>query len=238
MEPIPETSEAVSEFGPFEETDLIQHLKDMAAHVRDIVPECVGISLASREHGVSFTLVATDEEIAALDGVQYLDGGPCVESVQAEQVLEYRDEELLGEGGWQLFAQATSAAAVASTLTLPILNHAQVVGSVNLYAATPHAFTGHHEEIARIFSAWAPGAVANADLGFSTRRTAEQAPRLLFEEMRVQVALGILMSSQNVGLESAREQLAEAANRAGISQAALAERLIAGVSHGEHDLGE
>jgi GAF domain-containing protein len=238
VEPIPETSEAVSEFGPFDEVDLIQHLKDMAAQVREIIPDCVGVSLASREHGVSFTLVATDEEIAALDGVQYLDGGPCVEAVKAEQVLEYTDEELLGEAGWQLFAQSTAAAAVASTLTLPILNEAQIVGSVNLYAATPDAFTGHHEEVARIFSAWAPGAVANADLGFSTRRTAEQAPRLLFEEMRVQIALGILMSSRNIGLETAREQLSNAASRAGISQVALAEQLISGVSYGEHDLDD
>ena len=237
MEPIPETSEAVSEFGPFE-IDLIQHLKDKASQVRDIVPDCVGISLASREHGVSFTLVATDEEIAALDGVQYLDGGPCVDGVKEVRVVEYRDEEVLGEDSWQLFAQATAAAAIASTLTLPILDQSQVVGSVNLYAATPHAFSGHHDEVAEIFDAWAPGAVANADLGFSTRGTAEQAPRLLYEEMRIQVALGILMSSRNLGLESAREQLHEAARRAGISQGALAERLIAGVTHGEHDLGD
>jgi GAF domain-containing protein len=237
VEPIPETSEAVNEFGPFE-VDLLQNLKDRASQVREIVPDCVGISLASREHGVSFTLVATDDEVAALDGVQYLDGGPCVEGVEAERVLEYRNEELLGEGSWQLFAQATAAAAIASTLTLPILKQAQIVGSVNLYAATPHAFTGHHQEIAEIFSAWAPGAVANADLSFSTRETAEQAPRLLYEEMRVQVALGVLMSSQNIGLETAREQLRDAALRAGITEPALAERLIAGVSHGEHELEE
>lgn len=237
MEPIPETSEAVSEFGPFE-IDLIQHLKDKASQVRDIVPDCVGISLASREHGVSFTLVATDEEIAALDGVQYLDGGPCVDGVKEVRVMEYRDEEVLGEESWQLFAQATAAAAISSTLTLPILNESRVVGSVNLYATTPRAFSGHHEEVAEIFDAWAPGAVANADLSFSTRRTAEKAPRLLYEDMRIQVALGILMSSRNIGLEVAREQLHEAARRAGVSQAALSERLIAGVAHGEHDLGD
>jgi hypothetical protein len=33
-----------------------------------LVPDLAGISVASREHGLTFTLVATDEEIAALDG--------------------------------------------------------------------------------------------------------------------------------------------------------------------------
>lgn len=235
MEPIPETAEAINEFGPFAEVDLIQHLKDNADRVREIAPECVGLSLAAQEHGVSFTLVATNDEIAALDGVQYLDGGPCVESVKGEQVLAYRGEDLLSEGDWQLFAQATAAAGIASTLTLPILVGAQIVGSVNLYAATPNAFTGHHEAIAKIFQAWAPGAVGNADLGFTTRRAAEQAPHILYEDMRLHIALGILMRAQDIDVDTAREQLSESARRAGTTEAAVAKVLIEGVSHGEYE---
>jgi hypothetical protein len=92
VEPIPETSEAVDEFGPFDaaDGDLLQVLLSRAELVRELVPECVGISLASLEHGVSFTVVATDEEIAALDGVQYADDGPCLEATRAQRVLEFR----------------------------------------------------------------------------------------------------------------------------------------------------
>lgn len=237
MEPIPETAEVVDEFGPFE-VNLLEDLTDRARQVRDIVPDCVGLSLASAEHGVSFTVVATDDEIAALDGAQYLDSGPCVDSVKAERVLEYTTGDLLEESSWQLFAQATAAAGIRSTLTLPVLEEGQVVGSVNLYAARPDSFTGQHEAIAEIFNAWAPGAVANADLEFNTRRTAEQAPRLLFEETRIQVALGILVDSQDVTVETAQETLSQAARRGGISEAALAERLIAGVAYAERELEE
>ena len=237
MEPIPETAEVVDEFGPFE-VNLLEDLTDRARQVRDIVPDCVGLSLASAEHGVSFTVVATDDEIAALDGAQYLDSGPCVDSVKAERVLEYTTGDLLEESSWQLFAQATAAAGIRSTLTLPVLEEGQVVGSVNLYAARPDSFTGQHEAIAEIFNAWAPGAVANADLEFSTRRTAEQAPRLLLEETRIQVALGILVDSQDVTVETAQETLSQAARRGGISEAALAERLIAGVAYAERELEE
>lgn len=237
MEPIPETFEAVDEFGPFE-PGLLENLQGRASQVREIVPECVGISLASREHGVSFTVVATDEEIAALDGAQYLDSGPCVESVKAEQVLEYTGDDFLEEASWQLFALSTAAAGISSTLTLPILTESEVVGSVNLYAATPDAFTGHHEPIAEIFNAWAPGAVANADLGFATRTTAEQAPQILADETRIQVALGALVNTQDLTLDAAREQLAQAARRAGVSEAVLAQQIISGVAYAEGDRDE
>jgi GAF domain-containing protein len=239
MDPIPETSEAVEDYGPFApDGDLLGELRALGDKVSDLVPDCVGLSLASREHGVSFTLVASEEFIAALDGLQYLDGGPCVEAVEAERVLQFTGEELMGEEGWRLFARGTAAAAVASTLTLPIMVEGQVMGSINLYAASPDAFTGKHEEVAAVFGAWAPGAVANADLSFLTRRTAEQAPRLLYEEMRIQVAVGVLIASERLDDDAARRHLSEAASRAGVSEAALAETIIRQANFGGRPLDE
>ena len=232
MEPIPETVEAVEEYGPFDDLDLLQVLRDWAEQVREVVPACVGISLASLDHGVSFTVVATDKEIASLDGVQYLHGGPCVDGVLAERVLHYTDEDLLDEAEWQLFAQATAAAGIRSTLTLPILSASEVVGSVNLYAATADAFIGHHQAVAEIFGAWVPGAVANADLGFRTRVRAEQAPRVLREQMRIQIAVGVLMEQTDIGEEAALAKLHDAALRSGVTVTALAERIIAQAAGG------
>jgi GAF domain-containing protein len=228
MEPIRQTSEAIEEFGPFLERgeDLLEQLREMGRKVREIVPECVGLSLASRESGVSFTLVASDEFIAALDGLQYLDGGPCVSAVEEERVLQFPDDEVLDEGTWQLFSRGTAAASVASTLTLPILVDGEVTGSVNLYAASADAFYGHHEELAAVVGGWAPGAVANADLSFSTRRTAEDAPRVLFEEMRLQVAVGILVATWDISVEAALERLQDAAARAGIPETDMARTII------------
>jgi len=227
MEPIPETYEAAEEYGPFgtDELGLIDQLTESSARVREVVPECIGITLTSTEDGVSFTLVSSDEEVAVLDAIQYTVGGPCVESVKAEQVLSYTQDDFLGEAGWQLFAQATAAASIASTLTLPILVGGVVAGSINLYATTRDAFTARHEQIAEIFGAWAPGAVTNADLAFSTRTVAEQAPLVLREQVRIQVALGVLMNDQGIDVETARTRLFDAAHRAGVTVAMLAEEL-------------
>lgn len=226
MEPIPETAHAVEEFGPFHDEDLLAELRDRAARVQQLVPACVGLSLASRRAGVTFTLVATSAEVALLDGLQYLAGGPCVAAVDAERVLEYDDRSLFDEAGWHLFARGTAEFNVASTLTLPVVTDGHVDGSINLYAATPQAFTGHHEALARIFDAWAPGAVANADLTFSTRKLAEDAPAQLRSEYAVAVAVAALVEDQRLTPQEARAELARAARCAGVTEAQLAATIV------------
>lgn len=227
MKPIPETTEAIEEYGPFAaDGNLLEQLNEKAQRVLAIVPDCVGISVASTTDGVTFTLVASDEEIELLDALQYLSGGPCVAGVEGEQVFAFTQEEMFDETEWQLFAQGAAAFGVASTLSLPILADTEVVGSVNLYGGSDHAFTGHHEELARIFDAWAPGAVTNADLSFSTRKTAEHAAEHLRGTFRIEVAVGILAGRKTLDLAAARTLLEESARRAGVSAARLAETYI------------
>ena len=139
MEPIPETFEALEEFGAYlYDEDLLTELGRMGHRVLEIVPECIGLSLAYREHGVTFTLAASDETTGALDGLQYLDDGPCVAAVDEERPVTFSEDDVLDEARWHLFARGTAATSVASTLTLPIVVDADVIGSVNLYASSPH----------------------------------------------------------------------------------------------------
>ena len=77
-----------------------------------------------------------------------------------------------------------------------------------------------------MLGAWPEGAIVNADLDFATRRAAEDAPRQLFEATRIQVAVGILASSQDLSPPAARDRLKEAARRAGVSETAIARLVI------------
>lgn len=226
MEPIPESVEAVDEFGPFAD-DLLERLRDSSDRVRALVPDCVGITLASRAQEVILTLVATSDEIAVLDAVQYLSGGPCVDALESDRVMTYpAGDDVLDERHWHDFARASAATGVFSTLTLPILTDGAVTGTVNLYAASEHAFDGAHEDIARIFGGWAPGAVTNADLTFSTRKAAEQTPGRLRDDLNINVALGILSEGHSGDLEETRGLLRDAALRAGLTEAELAAGII------------
>jgi GAF domain-containing protein len=236
MEPIPETVEALNELDPTDERGLIARLGRLAARAQDIVPDLLGVSVSQLEEGLTFTLVATAEEIAVLDAVQYATGGPCVDGAHTDQVLEFDNDDVLDEERWRLFAQATAAHTVRSTLTLPVLGDDGVaVGSVNLYAASGRAFVGHHDALTEIFGAWAAGAIANADLSFTTRRDAEATPDRVREQVVIDLAVGIVAVDLGVDVEVAEARLREAAARAGVRPGQLAREIVRGRQEDDAD---
>jgi GAF domain-containing protein len=172
------------------------------------------------------TLVATDPEIAMLDAMQYLGEGPCVAAVASAEVVELNDQEVLDEEEWRIFALASAARSVASTLTLPMLRDDHVVGSINFYAASGKAFSGHHEELAALFGAWAPGAIENADLSFSTRLDAERAPGRMRDRARIDTAVGLLAGHEGLSTSAAQLLLEDAAARGGVSLTRIAQAVI------------
>src|SRR4051812_24133438 len=184
------------------EHEVPTELLRMSRRAVEIVPECVGMSLALLEHGLTLTLASSNGLVAGLDAVQYLDGGPCIDGAADGREIETGD--LLGEKAWQMFAEASAAAGVRSSLTLPIPNMGgAVVGTVNLYASAPDAFEGRVRELATALGASADKAVSNADLSFSSRLAAAEAPHRLQEQREVDIALGIIAESQGVNFAAA-----------------------------------
>jgi GAF domain-containing protein len=226
MQSTPRTAEALQELARQGEVSLGVELYSMARRVRALVPELIGISLAAVDEGVTLTLVASADELAALDAVQYLDGGPCVDAVDRGEPVAVTLADVLDEGVWQLYARAGSAHGVASTLSLPIMDGERVVGGVNLYGATEDAFTGRHDDVADAVSSTASLAITNADLSFRTLAAANEAPARLRENRDINIALGIISAGQDVDVSVARDRLLTAASRAGITagQAAVAIR--------------
>lgn len=227
LHPVPETDAALQELERYaDDASLREELLARGAAVRALVPECVGMSVAVHEDQLTFTLVATDADVAAHDAVQYLDDGPCVDAAEHDDVRACTVEHLLDEDRWRLFAEATAARGVRSTLTLPLRSADRVVGSINLYAATPDAFDGKHEQVAAVFGAWPVEAVTNADLGFLTRRSAGRAPAVARDQVVLSLAVGLVAERAGIDVDSARHRLREAAERAGVDEAAFARYLV------------
>lgn len=227
LNPIRETVEAAEELGRYQpDLDVLGYLQETAEKIQVLVPDCIGLSLAWVEHGLTFTLVASDAEIAVLDAVQYLAGGPCVEGVEVEHGLALNADDLLDEERWRMFADASAAKGVVSTLTIPLVDNGAVLGSANLYGGSAHAFDGHHEELARLLGGRVSDIVRNADLSFSTRQVAEQAPETLQSQNAVDQAIGIIIASMRVDAQAAEQRLTESARRAGISVAQFARALV------------
>jgi hypothetical protein len=93
------------------------------------------VTLTYLREGLSFTWVASGVDAAALDAMQYLDGGPCVTAVDEQQVID-DDTDPLDEQRWRIFASGENVLGVASTLSLPMMSDGEVYGSINLYGST------------------------------------------------------------------------------------------------------
>lgn len=235
MEPTPETAEALDELDSEMDAGLrLRRLQTLAERARELVPDLVGVSIGYLEHELTFTLVATAAEFAVLDAVQYAAGGPCVEGAHAEEVREFHQDDILDEERWRLFAEATAARAVRSTLTLPVVREGRVIGTVNLYAATRRAFVGYHEELAKIFGAWAAGAITNADLSFTTRQQAAATPERVRARGYIDVAAAIIAVTREVDLADAEVILRDAAVRAHVSVVELAQQIVAAHENEDH----
>jgi GAF domain-containing protein len=230
VEFLPDTQAALNEYLSLTDPDLSDTLAAMSSSATRIVPDCVGLSLCLYAEDLTFTLVASNLVLAELDAMQYLEGGPCVDAVEENRSRAESVRDMLDEDRWQLFAQASAAAGVASTLSLPVLAEGRVMGGINLYAWSAAAFVGHHQELADALGASAVGAVTNADLGFHSRERAALAPGQLRDQQLIEVAVGILAAREHLEIEAARSHLSDAAARAGITVPQAA-RVVVAVHH-------
>ena len=228
LELVPESREALAEIIKQEDPQLDEELVEMGRVARRLVPDLVGLSLSVVSEGVTFTLVAPNSAVAALDATQYIDGGPCVEVVaEPGNVIGTRVDDLLDEDRWSVFARSSAAAGVASTLSMSVTDrNGNVTGGVNLYASSGNAFDGLHETLATALGGSAESVITNADLGFSSLERARQAPAVLRDRARIDTAVGILAARYRQDVETARTRLLRAAQRAGVDPVVVARVLI------------
>jgi GAF domain-containing protein len=225
MEPIPETHEVLEELERYGDVRLRASMQRCTTLAKQRVPGLVGVSLGLLTGGIVLTYLSTDVETAALDAVQYLDDGPCLEAIWQEDTIETDTQALLDESTWHLFAQASAAVGIRSSLSMPVRRNGVVKGGVNLYGDASDTFEGHVQELAILFGAWAHGAVANADLSFATRLEAIRSPQRLKGQAHIDKAIGILVA-RGLDPRSAEVKLRNAAARAGVAVFVLARALV------------
>ena len=198
----------------------------LARRVQSHVPQLVGLSMAVLQHGLTFTLASSALDIAVIDAAQYLDGGPCVDAVHRGEAIAANPGDPLDEAQWQLFSQLASARGIRSTLSLPLYDDGQLWGGLNLYAATPDAFVGHHHDLAGLLGSPPGEIVTNADLSFSSRLAAAAAPQQLRDRAQIDTAVGILAAQRRTSIDEARVHLREAAAQAGVDEVEVARVIL------------
>jgi GAF domain-containing protein len=222
MEPIPEVRDATKRLAALadETVDLLERLEGVSALAVTLLPSCVGVSITVLVDGDPFTVTATSPDIASLDAVQYLGGGPCVDASDEGPV---NVEDVMSEPRWQLYSQAAAAQGVRSSLSLPFPGDGDTPsGALNLYASDPNAFHGVQEQLAQLFGVHVGELVLNADLSFMTREFARELPQRLEDYEQLNQAAGVLMALHGWDPDQARERIRYAAGRAGVATSDVA----------------
>lgn len=220
MELLPQSREALDEYVAESVDDVEGLLRVIEGWAVRAVPDCVALSVTLLDEDLTFTLV--DEEATRVRGGAASPG--------TASGSERGQAFALDEAGWADMARERAFSGIASTVSLPVVEHGRAVLNIDLYASTAHAFHDRVDGLVEALGAWQAGAVTNADLSFETLRRAELAPALLREQRAVDVAVGLVAARTAVTTHDAATLLDEAAEQAGVTrvQAARVARVLLG----------
>lgn len=219
MDLLPQSKEALDEYVTPTLDDVEGLLRVIEGWAVRTVPECVALSVTLLDEDLTFTLVDSEAAHRA-----------PVTTASPHDSDELPDRHALDEEDWAEMARERAFAGIASTVSLPVVEHGRAVLNIDLYASTAHAFHDRIEGLVEALGAWQAGAVTNADLGFETLRRAEAAPERLREQRIVDVAVGLVAARMGVSTDHAAVLVQQAAQRAGVAEtqvAVIAQALLA-----------
>ncbi|MFD2083517.1 GAF domain-containing protein [Actinopolymorpha cephalotaxi] len=198
-----------------EQSTLLSVVKAAAASVPGAV--AAGVSMR-RARGRIDTAAATARFVTEVDKAQYeLREGPCVASVDDSLVNLAND--LANDPHWPRFGPAAVSLGVAAMLSFRLSARSEVIGSLNLYANRPFAFTGQSRAVGGIFAAHASVAIAAA-------RRAETLTEALKTRTEISEAVGIVMERHHLTSQEAFEVLRRISQHRNVKLREVAHRII------------
>ena len=167
----------------------------------------------------------------AADRSQYrLGEGPCIDAV-AQACTVVTGQLGAGERRWPRFEQEARALQVRSVMSLPLVVADHVIGSINLYARTPDAFTADAVSVGEQFAGPAAVSLSSAKVLLETIDVVEIAGYILADKASIETAIGALMGLHHLTAAAARQHLTTSATAAGITVKQAATRVLADLAH-------
>jgi hypothetical protein len=204
---------------------LLEHLGRTVEEISEVVPACLGLSVDRVDQANSCTITVSDEAVAVLEAMQYLEGDPGTDATSRWQSGEANPASL--DGRWSLYAGACGRAGVRSILTLPVTENEVTIGAVRVYAGLERAFEGHADEVARLVDGGeAAELVIDSATTLTGRRLAHESPLSLRAQGALNRAIGALTLHLDTDVTTAYERLVDAAQRAGTGVGRLAMTVV------------
>jgi GAF domain-containing protein len=183
---------------------LDQLLTRVARYAVRAIPGADGAGLTLVEKDRTDTVVTTADFVHEVDALQYgLGEGPGVTA--AHEARTVISGSLGGDPRWRRFGGRIARMGVHSVVSLPLLAPDEVVGALNVYAYSKHAFDLRAAELGELYAGPAAIAVQNARVLAEAQRLTGRLQAALKTRMVIERAIGILIGRFG---ESEQEALA------------------------------
>jgi GAF domain-containing protein len=204
---------------------LEELLTRVATYAVQAIPGADGAGLTLLEEGRSDIIVTTDAFVSEVDGIQYsLGQGPCISAAAESRTI--RSGSLGSDARWSKFGGRVARLNVHSALSLPLITADGVVGAMNIYAHSKHAFDERAAELGEIFAVPAAVAVQNAQVLARTQRLVSQLHSALENRKSIDHAVGILMSRSGISEAEALQRLRAMSQHDHVKLVSVAEKIV------------
>ncbi|MGC1210911.1 MAG: GAF and ANTAR domain-containing protein [Micromonospora sp.] len=210
----------------FDEVSLDEMLRRVAELANQTIPGTRDVSVTLVRDGAAQTAVSTGELARDLDEWQYAYGrGPCFDASASGDSLSIPDMAV--EERWPAWAAKASEAGVGSSLSIGLPIQEAVVGALNIYGASEHAFDADAIAVAERFGAYAAVALSNANLYDTATTLAQQMQEAMRGRAVIEQAKGIIMGERRCSPDEAFALLSKVSQDSNRKLRDVAEALVA-----------
>lgn len=179
--------------------ELMQRVADLAARMVPASATC-GITLAQNGHVV--TVASADALARLLDEQQYeLDEGPCLQALDSGEIVSV--EDLSRESRWDGYPTIALAHGVQAVYSSPLVVSDRVIGALNLYARTSHAFDGDSRAAIAQLAALAAATITAAMRHYDEVTLSDHLRTALSSRSVIDQAIGIVIGMRHCSAEEA-----------------------------------
>jgi hypothetical protein len=205
--------------------DLLTGLQRVTEATRAVVGvDGAGLTLA-HEHGLPRWVAVSDAAMELLEQVQHdLGEGPCLLAYAEDRVVAV--EDLRSELVWERIAAVVAQLRVCGVLSVPVRLASQPVGTLNVFATQPRAWSTEEVEALGAFAVVTAELVrTGVELAVRDAEVA-QLRKALTNRVWIEQAKGVLVATQGVTPEEAFQQLRMWARSSSRKVADLAQEVV------------
>jgi GAF domain-containing protein len=210
--------------------ELAKTLQDVVALTKRRIHGADEVSITLVRHERAHTVASTGPLAMQLDELQYEQGfGPCLDAGRLNEKQHIEDATV--EERWPAYIGKARREGLRSSLSVPLPVESYLVGALNMYSVTPHAFDNETLQLSGALAAHITAALTHAESAKGHRDRVSNLEQALESQAVINQAKGIIMVQQKCSADAAFGLLRKLSMDNNIRLYDLAASLVASASN-------